>query len=43
LKIKIDIEGSDKDFVLEVCFFVEFSGLIVIVELNFDESVFGIE
>lgn len=39
LKVEVDVEGSEEDFLSEVVLIVEFFGFFSIMELDFDESV----
>jgi len=43
LKTEVDVEGSEEDFFSEVVLVVEFFGFFSIMELDFDEAVFGVE
>jgi hypothetical protein len=43
LKTEVDVEGSEEDFFSEVVLVVELFGFFSIVELDFDEAVFGVE
>ena len=42
-EIVIDVEGSDKNFLDKVGFFIECSGFGGINELDFDDSIFAID
>lgn len=42
-KIEIDVKGADKDPIIEVSFIIESFSLVVVIELNLNDSIFSID